>query len=292
MPVKVAGASGQTDLATVIAGVGWVIAHHVSEHINVLNMSLGAMPIESTLVNPLDQAVERAWEAGIVVVVSAGNGGPYNGTILSPGDDPLVITVGSLDDQGSVSSSGDTMSSFSAVGPTNPDGWIKPDLVTSGQSVVSLRTPGSTVDLQNPSARIGTGNFVGSGTSFSSAITSGAAALLLADHANDQPGDVKAALLGTTTPGPVGNPLVDGHGMLNVAAANAANGLHLTQESGQVSLSQGPIGGNTTISPGTVLNAGYDIQMSGHHPSASVELVGGQLNVPCPAPQTVLSRAS
>ena len=107
VPVKVAGGSGQTDLATVIAGMGWVIAHHVSENIDVLNMSLGAMPIESTLVNPLDQAVERAWQAGIVVVVSAGNGGPFNGTILSPGDDPLVITVGSLDDQGAVSSSGD-----------------------------------------------------------------------------------------------------------------------------------------------------------------------------------------
>ena len=280
VPVKVAGASGQTDLATVIAGVGWVIAHHVSENIDVLNMSLGAMPIESTLVNPLDQAVERAWQAGIVVVVSAGNGGPFNGTILSPGDDPLVITVGSLDDQGAASSSGDTMSSFSAVGPTNPDGWIKPDLVTSGQSVVSLRAPGSTVDEQNPSARIGSSNFVGSGTSFSSAITSGAAALLLAGHASDQPNDVKAALLGTIAPGPVGNPLVDGHGMLNVAAANAAGGLHLTQESGQLSLTQSPIGGNTTISPGTVINAGYNVQMSGQHPVASVELVGGQLNMP------------
>lgn len=278
--VKVAGADGETDLATVIAGVGWVIAHHVSENIDVLNMSLGATPLESTLLDPLDQAVERAWQAGIVVVVSAGNGGPFNGTILSPGDDPLVITVGALNDQGSVSSSGDTMASFSAVGPTNPDGWIKPDLVTSGQSVVSLRAPGSTIDVQNPSGRIGSGNFVGSGTSFSSAITSGSAALLLADHLKDQPDDVKAALLGAAAPGPVGNPLVDGHGMLNVAAANAAGGLHLDQESGQVSLTQGPLGGNTTISPGTVVNAGYSVQMSGQHRAASLELVAGQLDVP------------
>ena len=62
--VKVAGASGQTDIATVIEGVGWVIAHHVSENIGVLNLSLGAIPTESTLLNPLDQAVQRAWQSG------------------------------------------------------------------------------------------------------------------------------------------------------------------------------------------------------------------------------------
>ena len=69
------------------------------------------------------------------MVVSAGNAGPFNGTILSPADDPLVITVGALD-----------------------------DLVTSGRSVVSLAAPGSTIYDTNPSARVGSANFVGSGT--------------------------------------------------------------------------------------------------------------------------------
>ncbi len=96
------------------------------------------------------------------------------------------------------------MTTFSSVGPTNPDGWFKPDLVTSGRSVVSLRDPGSTIDAQNPSARVGSGNFVGSGTSFSSAITSGAAALLLAQDPTYSPDTVKGTLLGTTTPGPRG----------------------------------------------------------------------------------------
>jgi len=39
------------------------------------------------------------WRDGFVVVTSAGNNGPSRGTITSPGDDPLVITVGALDDQ-------------------------------------------------------------------------------------------------------------------------------------------------------------------------------------------------
>ena len=227
--VKVAGASGNTNLATVIAGVGWTIAHASVDNIRVLNMSLGYIPQTSTVLNPLDQAVERAWEAGITVVVSAGNSGPGNGTILSPGDDPLVITAGAVDDGGQTDPSADTMTTFSSAGPTNPDGWFKPDLVTSGRSVVSLRDPGSTIDVQNPSARVGSANFVGSGTSFSSAITAGAAALLLSADPSYTPNTVKGTLLGTTTQGPVGNPFVDGHGILDVAAAVASPALTLTQ---------------------------------------------------------------
>ena len=95
-------------------------------------MSLGYLPVTSTVLDPLDQAVEQAWEAGITVVVSAGNSGPGNGTILSPGDDPLVITAGAVDDGGQATPANDTMTAFSSVGPTNPDGWFKPDLVTLG----------------------------------------------------------------------------------------------------------------------------------------------------------------
>ena len=217
--VKVAGASGQTDLANVIAGVGWTIANRSADNISVLNMSLGYLPIASTVVDPLDQAVEQAWESGITVVTSAGNSGPGNGTVTSPGDDPLVITVGSVDDGAQANPANDTMTTFSSVGPTNPDGWFKPDLVTSGRSVVSLRDPGSTIDAQNPSARVGSTNFVGSGTSFSAAVTSGAAALLISADPSYTPNTVKGTLLGTTMQGPVGNPFVDGHGILNVAAA-------------------------------------------------------------------------
>jgi serine protease AprX len=227
--VKVAGATGQTDLATVIAGVGWTITNQSKDDIRVLNMSLGYLPVESTVLDPLDQAVEKAWESGITVVASAGNSGPGNGTVMSPGDDPLVITAGAVDDGAQANPADDSMTTFSSVGPTNPDGWFKPDLVTSGRSVVSLRDPGSTIDTQNPSARVGTANFVGSGTSFSSAITSGAAALLLAADPSYTPNTVKGTLLGTTAPGPVGNPFVDGHGILNVAAAVGSTPMTLNQ---------------------------------------------------------------
>jgi serine protease AprX len=227
--VKVAGATGQTDLATVILGVQWAVDNQLAYNIRVLNMSLGFQPFESTVVNPLDQAVQAAWNSGIAVVASAGNAGPSNGTVLSPGDDPLVITVGSLDDMAQPVVADDEMTNFSSAGPTSPDGWAKPDLVTSGRSVVSLAAPGSTIYNENPSARIGSGNFVGSGTSFSTAITSGAAALILADNPSLTPDQLKARLLGTTSPGPVGNPFVDGHGALNANAAATAGPMNLGQ---------------------------------------------------------------
>ena len=227
--IKVAGADGTTHLGTLISGLQWAVDHQGRYGIKILNLSLGFKSALSTVINPLDQAVEAVWQAGIAVVVAAGNTGPFNGGILSPGDDPLVITVGALDDMATPSIADDEMNDFSAVGPTATDGWVKPDLVTSGRSVVSLAAPGSTIDADNPSARIGSANFVGSGTSFSAAITSGAAALVLAGSPGLTPNQLKARLLGTASPGPVGNPFVDGHGALNAYAAATSGAMNLSQ---------------------------------------------------------------
>ncbi len=227
--IKVAGADGTTHLGTLISGPQWAVDHQNSYGIKILNISLGFKPTQSTVLNPLDRAVEAVWNSGIAVVTSAGNAGPFNGTILSPGDDPLVITAGALDDMATTSTADDEMTDFSSVGPTSPDGWGKPDLVTSGRSVVSLAAPGSTIYNANPSALIGTANFVGSGTSFSAAITSGAAALVLADNQGLSPNQIKARLLGTADPGPVGNPFADGHGALDAYAAATAGPMNFRQ---------------------------------------------------------------
>jgi serine protease AprX len=259
--IKVAGANGITNLSTLILGLQWAVDHRGAYGIKVLNLSLGFQPTESTVLNPLDQAVEAVWDSGITVVAAAGNAGPFNGTILSPGDDPLVITVGALDDMASPSEAGDEMTNFSSVGPTSPDGWVKPDLVTSGRSVVSLAAPGSTIYDDNPSARIGAAGFVGSGTSFSTAITSGAAALVLADNPGLTPDQVKARLLGTTNPGPVGNPFVDGHGALNAYAAATAGPMNYNQ--------------SATLLPPTLLGATVSLSPTGPADTWNVNLWTG-----------------
>jgi serine protease AprX len=254
--VKVAGADGTTHLGTLISGLQWTVDNKDTYGIKVVNISLGYQPSQSTVDNPLDNAVEAVWNAGVAVLVSAGNAGPFNGTILAPADDPLVITVGGLDDMATPSPGDDEMNDFSSVGPTSIDGWVKPDIVTSGRSVVSLAAPGSAIYNNNPSARIGSANFVGSGTSFSAAIASGAAALVLAANPGTTPNELKARLLGYASPGPIGNPFVDGHGALNAYAASngaavalnqSASGLSPTRPGSTVSLA--PTGNVDTWNP-------------------------------------------
>jgi serine protease AprX len=189
--VKVAGADGSTTLSKLIAGIGWVIVHQDDFNIGVLNLSFGADANLSYVGNPLSGAVEAAWASGITVVTSAGNAG--NSTVSSPGDDPWVISVGSSDSAGTGSTADDSLASWS--GRKSFPSYSKPDVVAPGVSVVSLRAPGSTIDALFPQARIGDVYFRGSGTSMSTALVSGAAAVLLEHHPNATPDDVKGALV-------------------------------------------------------------------------------------------------
>src|SRR5438128_3812236 len=174
--VKIAGANGATDVSAVIAGIQWVVAHKAQYNIRVLNLSYGTDSRQSYLVDPLDYAVERAWFSGILVVVAAGNRGPYSGTIAKPGDDPFVLTVGASITK-STDRSYDVTAPFSSRGPTQ-DGFAKPDLLAPGISIVSIRDPGSTIDQAHPNARVGDNYFKGTGTSQAAAVISGVAARL------------------------------------------------------------------------------------------------------------------
>src|SRR6266851_4440522 len=101
--------------------------------------------------NPLDAAVEAAWASGITVVAAAGNEGA--GRVTSPGDDPYVITVGATDTVGTAQTSDDVVPSWSST--EQFDRYSKPDVVAPGVSVVSLRAPGSTIDVTHPEGRVG-----------------------------------------------------------------------------------------------------------------------------------------
>jgi len=193
--VKVAGADGSTTLSRVIAGIGWVVTHRDTYGIGVLNLSFGVDAPMPYRFNPLSAAVEAAWASGITVVVSAGNEGA--GHVTSPGSDPYVLTVGAADTAGTATTADDSVTSWSGRGSFR--GYAKPDVVAPGVSDVSLRAPGSTVDVQHPEGRLGNAYFRGTGTSMSTALVSGAAALLLADHPAATPDDVKGALVDGAT---------------------------------------------------------------------------------------------
>jgi len=189
--VKVAGADGSTTVSRVIAGIGWIVTHRDTYDIGVLNLSFGVDAPMPYRFNPLSAAVEAAWATGITVVVSAGNEG--QGHVTSPGSDPYVVSVGAADTAGTASRSDDGVPSWS--GREQFAHYAKPDVVAPGVSVVSLRAPGSTIDVENPNARVDGAYFRGSGTSMSTALVSGAAAILLSDHPSATPDDVKGALV-------------------------------------------------------------------------------------------------
>jgi serine protease AprX len=161
--------------------------------------------------------VERAWAAGILVVVAAGNGGPEPGSIAKPADDPYVVTVGAADIHGTATPRDDTVAEFSAVGPTR-DGSAKPDLLAPGVTIVSTSASGSTVHQFRPEARVGARYFKGSGTSQAAAIVSGVAALLFEADPALSPDEVKSVLISTANPALAGRPGA-GAGMVDAAAA-------------------------------------------------------------------------
>jgi len=66
------------------------ISRAIADKMSVINISLGVNKTNDELENAVDEAVKN----GIVVVVAAGNNGPDNETIGSPGRDSNVITVG------------------------------------------------------------------------------------------------------------------------------------------------------------------------------------------------------
>jgi serine protease AprX len=187
--LKVAGADGSTTLGQVLAAMQLADAARDRFNLRVLNVSLGA-PADDPATAPLTEAVERLWADGITVVAAAGNDG---GGVDAPGLDPYVVTVGALDAATS------TVPAWSSRG-TDFAGRAKPDLVAPGVRLVGLRAPGSAIDLASPGARVGERYFRGSGTSMSTAVVSGAAAVVSAAHPDWGPDRVKAALTGTASP--------------------------------------------------------------------------------------------
>lgn len=199
--VKVLDSSGSGRLSTVIQGIQWCIENKVRHGIQIINLSLGSVPSQSYRDDPICQAVEQAWKQGIVVCAAAGNDGPKPGTISSPGIDPTVITVGSMNDRNKIEFSGYSVAEYSSRGPTI-DNLIKPDVLCPGTNIISLLSPGSTLDRQNSRARVGNEYLTLSGTSMASPVCSGVVALLLEAKNTLTPDEIKRILKDSARPLP------------------------------------------------------------------------------------------
>ena len=210
---KVLDNNGKGNDATVIAAINTAITLKTRYNIRVINLSLGRTVTESYKTDPLCQAVEAAWRAGIVVVVAAGNGGRDNshntkgyGTITAPGNDPFVITVGATNDKADYDLNNDVIATYSSKGPTAIDHIVKPDLVAPGNRIVSDLSYGSYLPNHYPGNQITTKTYdpngssayskyflTPSGPSMAAPIVAGVAAMLITNiRRSPQPGQGQA----------------------------------------------------------------------------------------------------
>jgi serine protease AprX len=231
--VRVLDQAGGGRTSDVIAALQWVTANKDVYGIRVLNMSLGHAVYEPASQDPLVAAVEQAWDAGIVVVCSAGNNGRQgHGTISSPCNSRKVITVGALNDRNTPDTSDDTITTYSSRGPTRIDLVAKPDLVAPGNRIIAPRSAGSHLDLTFPGRRVAldpTRPFVFehlemSGTSMASPMVAGAVALMLEQDPLLSPATVKARLMLSARKPAAGDPFATGAGALDIQAALRTGG--------------------------------------------------------------------
>lgn len=183
--VKVLDKKGNGYASDVLAGIAWILERKESLGIRIINISVGSggrkgMNENSALV----RGVNQAWDAGLVVVVAAGNNGPRRMTITTPGISRKVITVGCSDDHREVLVGGNRMVDYSGRGPTAAC-ICKPDVVAPGSSVVSCASRSGKYTIK-------------SGTSMSTPIVSGAIALLLEKYPEMTNRDVKLKLMETS----------------------------------------------------------------------------------------------
>jgi serine protease AprX len=242
--IRVLDQNGVGRTSDVLAALQWVLQYRQTYGIRILNLSLGHPVYEPAAQDPLVQAVDAVWDAGVVVVCSAGNSGREgHGTISSPCNSRKVVTVGALNDRNTIEGADDTVTTYSSRGPTRLDLVAKPDILAPGNRIVSARAPDSHLDLMFPERRVAADagqptvieHFELSGTSMAAPFVSAAAALMLEQDPTLNPATVKARLMLSARKAAVGDPFSAGAGALDILEALRTQGEVLSAPSPLVS---------------------------------------------------------
>lgn len=191
--VRVVDCNGNGFASGVATAVQWVIAEasaKAPQRRGVINLSVSVRSSAAN-VQSLDDAVEDAAEAGIVVVMAAGNAdpgqAPEDACTRTPGRSEYGITVGAI-------RSTDTLASFSNWGTCV-------DILAPGENIVSLSVAFGP-DTFSPATQ--------SGTSMASPHVAGAAASLLMAFPLATVEDVRSAILCASVPDVIGD--IDSYG--------------------------------------------------------------------------------
>lgn len=187
LPVKVMDKNGSGTALDIAEGIDYAVAQGV----DVINMSLSGEYSET-----IEQAVQNAAKAGIVVVAASGNGGG-NADVTFPAALPNVISVGAL-------AANDQHYTRSNVGET-----------------VDLSAPGAGILSTSMTSEKYT---TGSGTSYAAPHVSAVAALYKLKYPNASAIEIEEALKVTAKDlGTAGPDAKTGYGKVDAAAALAGN---------------------------------------------------------------------
>nr|WP_240982205.1 S8 family serine peptidase [Streptomyces sp. S3(2020)] len=198
---KVLDDAGEGDSSGVIAGMQWAVAQGAK----VVNMSLGGT--DTPGIDPVEQAVnDLSASSGALFVIAAGNEGPDEGTIGTPGSAVAALTVGAVDRR-------DAIADFASRGPT-ADGFLKPDVTAPGVDIVAAKAAEG--DMGDPAAD---GYVSMSGTSMATPHVAGAAAILAQKHPDWTGARIKATLTASAKPTPATSAYTQGTGRVDVARA-------------------------------------------------------------------------
>ncbi|MFJ8881956.1 S8 family serine peptidase [Streptomyces sp. NPDC102402] len=191
---KVLGDDGSGSLSGIVNGMEWA----VDQGADIVSMSLGADGSTSCSGPDVD-AVQKLSDKALFVI-AAGNAS-LRGTVSTPGCAPKALTVGAVDRK-------DHTASFSSRGPSVDGLSAKPDIASQGVDVVAARSGGRGEQAYRSM----------SGTSMATPHVAGGAALLLQQHPELTPAQLKGVL--TASAARTDAPVLDqGSGPLDVARA-------------------------------------------------------------------------
>ncbi len=179
--IKILDGRGNGNTENVVESIEWLVSNKEQYGIRIMNISIGmVLESENAERRRLLQAVDYAWDHGVVVVAAAGNNGPGENSVTIPGVSRKIITVGCCDDTREQIGNARLKPDYSGQGPTESC-IVKPELVVPGTNVISCSALSGLYVKK-------------SGTSMAAPIVSGSVALLLSKYPGFSPADVKLRL--------------------------------------------------------------------------------------------------
>jgi serine protease AprX len=120
-----------------MAAIEYLMENNKTLGVDIVQNSWGIFEVDDPDSEPVIQMIRAAIGKGFIFVFSAGNNGPDKNSVGWPGAMGNVITVGST-----IKTAPYGMSSFSSRGP-------QVDVTAPGSNIVSARSKGAVIDLQN-----------------------------------------------------------------------------------------------------------------------------------------------